>query len=46
MTYETSGGDAYQGTAIITNYSESSNASDDATLSIDFKVTGAFAKEN
>ena len=44
VTYETSGGDAYEGTAIITNYSESSNASDDATLSIDFKITGDFTK--
>ena len=44
--YLATGGDTYGGNAIITNYSESSNASDDATLSIDFKVTGAFAKEN
>lgn len=44
--YLATGGDAYGGNAIITNYSESSNASDDATLSIDFKVTGTFAKEN
>ena len=44
--YLATGGDTYGGNAIITNYSESSNASDDATLSIDFKVTGAFAKED
>ena len=44
--YLATGGDTYGGNAIITNYSESSNASDDATLSIDFKVTGTFAKEN
>ena len=44
ITYEVSDGDAYEGTAIITNYSESSNASDDATLSIDFKITGDFTK--
>ena len=44
--YLATGGDTYGGNAIITNDSESSNASDDATLSIDFKVTGTFAKEN
>lgn len=44
--YLATGGDTYGGNAIITNYSESSNASDDATMSIDFKVTGTFAKEN
>lgn len=43
VTYEATGGDTYGGNAIITNYTESSNASDDATLSIDFQITGAFA---
>jgi hypothetical protein len=28
----------------MTNYSESSNAEDEATLSADFKITGAFSK--
>jgi hypothetical protein len=44
VSYEATNGAHYLGTAIITNYSESSNASDEATLSIDFKVTGTFAK--
>lgn len=43
VTYEATGGDTYGGNAIITNYTESSNASDDATISIDFQITGAFA---
>ena len=34
------GGQAYGGNCIITNYSESSNSSDDATYTIDFRVTG------
>ena len=45
VTYEADEGDAYEGVGIITNYGESSNASDDATLSADFKVTGAFTKQ-
>ena len=44
VTYEADEGDAYEGTGIITNYSESSNASDDATLSVDIKITGDFTK--
>ena len=44
LLYACANGDAYTGSAIMTNYSESSNASDDATLSADFKVTGAFTK--
>ena len=43
VTYEATGGSTYGGNAIITNYTESSNASDDATISIDFQITGAFA---
>jgi hypothetical protein len=31
----------YQGNCVITNYTESSNASDDATWTADFRVTGA-----
>lgn len=44
VTYEADEGDAYTGTGIITNYTESSNASDDATLSVDIKITGSFTK--
>ena len=44
VTYACANGDSYTGNAIMTNYSESSNAEDDATLSADFKVTGAFSK--
>ena len=31
---------AYGGNCVITNYAESSNSSDDATYTIDFRVTG------
>lgn len=44
VTYSCASGDSYTGNAIMTNYSESSNATDEATLSADFKVTGAFTK--
>ena len=44
VTYEADEGDAYEGTGIITNYSEASNASDDATLTVDIKITGDFTK--
>ncbi len=44
IVYEVTGGDAYQGNAIITNYTESSNASDDANISVDLRVTGSFTK--
>lgn len=39
--YIATGGQAYGGNCIITNYSESSNSSDDASYTIDFRVTGA-----
>jgi hypothetical protein len=42
VAYEADNGAGYEGTGIITNYSESSNASDDATLSVDIKITGEF----
>ena len=38
--YVPTGGQAYGGNCIITNYSESSNSSDDATYTVDFRVTG------
>ena len=41
--YEVDGGaayTAYTGTCVMTNYSESSNASDDATFTADFRVSG------
>ena len=41
FTYMATGGATYTGNCVITNYSESSNASDDATITIDFRVTGA-----
>ena len=40
VTYEADEGDAYEGTGIITNYAESSNAEDD----VDIKITGEFTK--
>ena len=36
-------GQAYGGNCIITNYTESSNASDDANITVDFRVTGEMA---
>lgn len=45
VQYLCASGDTYAGNAIMTNYSESSNASEEATLSADFKVTGAFTKQ-
>ena len=41
FTYMATGGTTYTGNCVITNYSESSNASDDATYTVDFRVTGA-----
>lgn len=38
--YMPTGGQAYGGNCIITNYTETSNSSEDATYTIDFKVTG------
>ena len=45
VQYLCTSGDTYAGNAVMTNYSESSNASDEATLSADFKVTGTFTKQ-
>ena len=41
FTYAATGSKVMSGNCIITNYSESSNASDDATYTVDFKVTGS-----
>jgi len=41
FTYTTTSGKTLSGNCVITNYSESSNSSDDATYTIDFRVTGA-----
>lgn len=41
FTYAATSGKVMSGNCIITNYSESSNSSDDATYTVDFKVTGA-----
>ena len=38
--YMVDGGAGYTGTCVMTNYAESSNASDDATFTADFRVTG------
>ena len=40
FTYTTVGGKVLSGNCVITNYSESSNAEDDATYTVDFKTTG------
>ena len=39
--YATNGNDLLSGDCVITNFSESSNASDDATLTVDFRVVGS-----
>lgn len=41
FTYMATGGASYTGNCVITNYSESSNASDDGTYTVDFRVTGS-----
>ena len=38
--YATNGNDLLSGQCVITNLSESSNSSDDATLTVDFRVVG------
>lgn len=38
--YEVTDGTAYTGNCVMTNYTESSNASDDATFTADFRVNG------
>ena len=38
--YVVDGGASYSGTCVMTNYTESSNASDDATFTADFRVSG------
>ena len=40
FTYTTASGKTLSGSCVITNYAESSNSSDDATYSVDFRVTG------
>lgn len=40
FTYLCDGGGSLSGECVITNYSESSNASDDATWTMDFRVVG------
>ena len=48
IEYGPTGGDIYQGNAIITGYSESSGASadDDATISLDLEVIGNLTKKS
>ena len=41
FTYTTASGKTLSGNCVITNYSESSNSSDDATYTVDFRVTGS-----
>lgn len=45
LVYEATGGDTYAGSAIITNFTESSDSENEATISVDFKITGTFAKQ-
>ena len=41
FTYTAPSGTSISGNCVITNYTESSNSSDDATYTIDFRVTGS-----
>jgi len=43
FTYVATGGTTYGGKCVITNYTESSNASDEATITVDFRVSGAMS---
>ena len=43
VVYSCANGDSYTGTAIITNYTESSNSEDDATYGLDLQISGEFA---
>lgn len=42
--YGVEGGTMYKGAAVITGYSESTNAQGEATYTVDFKVSGAMTK--
>ena len=42
VVYSCASGDSYTGTAIITNYTESSNSEDDATYGLDLQISGDF----
>lgn len=42
--YECAGGASYTGTVVPTGYTESSNSEDEATYSVDFRVSGAFTR--
>lgn len=44
FVYTATGGDTYSGKAIITQYRETSNASDVATWQADFRVSGTMSK--
>lgn len=46
FTYAATGGDAYQGTCVITGYSESTDASpdSDSTISLNLRVNGTMTK--
>ena len=44
ITYVAAGGDTYAGSAIITQYRESSNSTDIATWQADFRISGSFTK--
>lgn len=46
VVYTTASGDTYNGNAVITNYTESSNSEDDATFGLDLQVTGTFSKSS
>lgn len=46
IVYSVAGGATYGGNAIITNYTESSNSEDNATYTIDFRVTGGLTLQS
>ena len=46
VVYSCQGGDSYTGSAIITGYTESSNSEDEATYTINFRISGALTKQS
>ena len=44
VVYSCDGGDSYQGNAVVAGYTETSNSEDEATYSLNLKISGAFTK--
>lgn len=44
VVYSMNGADSYQGSAIVESYKETSNSEEEATYTLNMRVTGAFTK--